>query len=87
MSTYETNDQITIVDDTGLEQDFLVEALFEMKGQSYALLSAEEDMLLMRVEVEQDNEQYLVDVSEQEIENILAAYEIALDADENNIIH
>ncbi|WP_088105396.1 DUF1292 domain-containing protein [Halalkalibacter urbisdiaboli] len=86
---YDTDDRITIVDDTGVEKDFLVEALFDMEGESYALLSAnqDEEMLLMRVEEDEDKEQYLVDVSEEEVENILAAYHIAVEADEDNIIH
>ncbi|ADU30637.1 DUF1292 domain-containing protein [Evansella cellulosilytica] len=73
-------DQITIEDDKGNHKDFNVEALFEMDGQSYALITGDYEALLMRIE-EDTHAQYLVGITDPtEREAILEAYEIAVEA-------
>lgn len=73
-------DVITIKEENGRLQQFEVEALFEMQNKSYALLSAEKETIVMKVVNNKDN-QILVNVSEDERNNILNAYEIAIEAD------
>ncbi|GAE25144.1 hypothetical protein JCM9140_1121 [Halalkalibacter wakoensis JCM 9140] len=80
MAEDQVRDHITIEDENGEIKDYSVEALFDMEDQSYALLTSNEDTLLMRVEEEED-EQYLVGITDpEERESILHAYEIAVEA-------
>lgn len=73
-------DYVTVEDENGHEKQFAVEALFEMENQTYALLEAEDDSLLMRVENEGE-QQYLVGISDyKELESILDAYQLAGEA-------
>ncbi|PLR98272.1 DUF1292 domain-containing protein [Bacillus sp. T33-2] len=73
-------DLITIEDEQGVEKQYEVEALFDMNGESYALLRSEEETILMRVE-DEGGEQFLVGIEdESERDSILDAYEIAVDA-------
>lgn len=75
-------DKITIENETGDKKDYWIEGLFDMEDDTYALLSSSDDeMYVMKVE-EQNGEQYLVGVDDpEEQQNILNAYEIALEAD------
>jgi hypothetical protein len=80
MSHDEQRDFVTIEDEYGIEKQYAVEALFEMEGNSYALLRANDETILMRVEDDGD-EQYLVGLSDpEERESILDAYQIAVEA-------
>jgi hypothetical protein len=80
MEPNKIRDQITVEDEHGQHLNFSVEALFDMKDHSYALLTSNEETLLMRVE-EDHNEQYLVGISDpNERDFILQAYEIAVEA-------
>jgi uncharacterized protein YrzB (UPF0473 family) len=73
-------DLITVRDETGNEKSFEVEALFDMHGETYALLRSENDTILMQVE-EDEHGQHLIGLSnDAEKENILDAYQIAVDA-------
>ncbi|MCM3575127.1 MULTISPECIES: DUF1292 domain-containing protein [Mesobacillus] len=73
-------DLVTVTDDRGRERQFEVEALFDMNGESYAMLRDEEGTVLMKVE-EQGGEQYLVGLdSDIEKSQLLDAYQIAVDA-------
>lgn len=64
----------------GIVKQFEVEALFEMNGESYAMLRNEDGTVLMKVE-EQGNDQFLVGLeSEKEKSQLLDAYQIAVDA-------
>ena len=73
-------DLVTVTDDRGKERQFEVEALFEMNGESYAMLRDEEGTVLMRVE-EQGGDQFLVGLeSDMEKSDLLDAYQIAVDA-------
>lgn len=73
-------DLVTVADEHGNQKQYEVEALFEMKGESFALLRDPEGTVLMRVE-EQGGEQFLVGLNN-EIEKsyLLDAYQIAVDA-------
>ncbi|MBU8685738.1 DUF1292 domain-containing protein [Priestia megaterium] len=73
-------DLITIEDEKGIEKQYAVEALFDMKNQNYALLQWNGEALLMRVEDEK-GEQYLVGLNDPgERDSILDAYQIAVEA-------
>lgn len=73
-------DQITIEDEDGETKEYNVEALFEMEDQSYALLSAGGELLVMRIE-EYEDEQTLVGITDRdEKEAILSAYTLAMEA-------
>lgn len=79
MSESDVRDYVTIEDDRGQEKQYAVEALFDMENQSYALLSSEEETILMRVEGE-EGDRYLVGITDdEESEAILSAYEIAVE--------
>jgi hypothetical protein len=73
-------DLVTVVDDQGIQRQFEVEALFEMNGESFAMLRDQEGTVLMRVE-EQNGQQFLVGLNDEiEKSNLLDAYQIAVDA-------
>ncbi|WP_245243537.1 DUF1292 domain-containing protein [Mesobacillus selenatarsenatis] len=73
-------DLVTVTDEKGNVKQFEVEALFEMNGESYAMLRNEDGTVLMKVE-EQGNDQFLVGLeSEKEKSQLLDAYQIAVDA-------
>jgi hypothetical protein len=73
-------DYITIEDENGIEKEYSVEALFHQDDDTYALLKAHEETLLMKVE-DEDGEQFLVGIEdEDEAESILSAYQIAINA-------
>ena len=73
-------DLITIEDEKGIEKQYAVEALFDMRNQTYALLQSNGEALLMRVEDEK-GEQYLVGLTDpEERDSILDAYQIAVEA-------
>ncbi|MGF9889626.1 DUF1292 domain-containing protein [Priestia megaterium] len=73
-------DFITIEDENGIEKQYAVEALFDMRSQTYALLQSNGEVLLMRVEDEK-GEQYLVGLTDsEERDSILDAYQIAIEA-------
>ncbi|WVE35355.1 DUF1292 domain-containing protein [Priestia megaterium] len=73
-------DLITIEDEKGIEKQYAVEALFDMRNQTYALLQSNGEVLLMRVEDEK-GEQYLVGLTDpEERDPILDAYQIAVEA-------
>ncbi|GAE36998.1 DUF1292 domain-containing protein [Halalkalibacter akibai] len=80
MESNEIRDQITIEDENGQTKDYSVEALFDMEDHSYALLSSNEDTILMRVEEEEDGQNLIGITDENERDAILHAYEIAVDA-------
>jgi hypothetical protein len=78
-------DTITIEDENGRQEKYMVEALFEMKGGSYAMLKSDNNdhTIVMKVE-EEGPEQYLVNIkNEEDYESILAAYEIAVEGTGN----
>jgi uncharacterized protein YrzB (UPF0473 family) len=80
MGDSKVRDYITIKDEEGNEKQYTVEALLDMEDQSYALLSSDEETVIMRVEGH-DGEQTLVGISDpDERDSILSAYQIAVDS-------
>lgn len=79
MKQDEPRDYITIEDDQGTLKEFAVEALFDMADESYALLKAEDETIVMKIEGEEGN-QDLVGINDpSESEAILDAYQIAVE--------
>ncbi|WP_079509191.1 DUF1292 domain-containing protein [Mesobacillus jeotgali] len=73
-------DLVTVRDEHGNERQFQVEALFEMNGQSYAMLRDGEDTLVMKVE-DKGGDQFLVGLeNDTEKSHLLDAYQIAVEA-------
>jgi uncharacterized protein YrzB (UPF0473 family) len=87
MNINEIRDQITIEDDEGNMMEYNVEALFDMAAESYALLSSNEEVILMKIE-EYEDEQTLVNITNpEEKASILSAYALAVEASRDpNII-
>ena len=78
-------DIITIENKNGNQENYSVEALFEMKGQSYAMLKSDRDnqTIVMKVE-EEGTDQYLVSIKNDKDHNsLLDAYQIAVEGTEN----
>ncbi|MFB5281066.1 DUF1292 domain-containing protein [Peribacillus sp. Hz7] len=76
---HDHRDYITVEDEKGNRKDYAIEALFDMKEESYALLKGEEETIVMKVEGEEGN-QYLLGISDPlESEAILDAYQIAVE--------
>jgi uncharacterized protein YrzB (UPF0473 family) len=73
-------DYVTVQDDQGNEKVFQVDALFDMEGESYAMLTSGEETMVMKVE-DENGSQSLVSATDEEIENLMDAYNIAIDAD------
>ncbi|MCM3729519.1 DUF1292 domain-containing protein [Neobacillus cucumis] len=75
----EPRDYITIEDNEGIQKRFAVEALFDMGEESYALLAADDETIVMKIEGEEGN-QYLVGINNPiESQAILDAYQIAVE--------
>ncbi|WP_077618433.1 DUF1292 domain-containing protein [Bacillus sinesaloumensis] len=76
-------DKIVVLDENGDEKEFSIEALFDMKDKTFALLRSEQDQnntFVMQVE-NTDNGQYLKGINDpSERDMVLDAYEIAVDA-------
>jgi hypothetical protein len=72
-------DSITVTDESGIEIEYFVEALFDVDDESYALIQKEDEMFLMKIE-EENGEQFLIGVSnESRSEDIIDAYHIAVE--------
>nr|WP_309100987.1 DUF1292 domain-containing protein [Fredinandcohnia onubensis] len=76
-------DKIVVKDENGEEKEFSIEALFDMKEKTYALLHSEQDQnntFVMQVE-NTDDGQFLTGINDpSERDMVLDAYEIAVDA-------
>jgi uncharacterized protein YrzB (UPF0473 family) len=80
----ENDNRVTVEDEQGNEKEYAVEALFDMNEEFYALLTSDEDRILMRVVDGEGEDQYLVGIDDpEEAASVLDAYQIALEADEN----
>lgn len=76
-------DKIVVKDENGDEKEFSIEALFDMKDKTFALLRSEQDQnntFVMQVENTVDG-QFLTGINDpSERDMVLDAYEIAVDA-------
>ncbi|CAH0346399.1 MULTISPECIES: DUF1292 domain-containing protein [unclassified Bacillus (in: firmicutes)] len=80
MDNPKLRDLILIEEENGDEREYAVEALFDLEDDSFALLTSEEEVLLMRIE-EEDGEQFLIGLDDhEEAENILHAYQVAIES-------
>jgi uncharacterized protein YrzB (UPF0473 family) len=76
---HEPRDYITVEDEKGNQKEYAVEALFDMEEDSYALLAAADETIVMKVEGE-EGDQYLVGIQNPvESQAILDAYQIAVE--------
>jgi IMP cyclohydrolase len=76
---HEPRDYITVEDATGNRKEYAIEALFDMEDESYALLVAEDETIVMKVEGDEED-QYLVGISNPtDSQAILDAYQIAVE--------
>jgi uncharacterized protein YrzB (UPF0473 family) len=75
----EPRDYITIEDEQGNVKDFAVEALFDMEEESYALLQAKDETIVMKIEGEEGNQDLVGIEDPLESEAILDAYQIAVE--------
>jgi Protein of unknown function (DUF1292) len=74
-------DRIIVEDDHGQQREYGIEGLFEMDEQNYVLLAAEDDEpVLMRVEGEGDDQELVGIQDPDELQSLLDAYQIAVDA-------
>ncbi|MBU9713197.1 DUF3727 domain-containing protein [Evansella tamaricis] len=71
---------ITLEDEDGNEKVFQIDAMFDMEEHTYAMITSGDETLMMRIE-DEDGKQSLVSATEEEIENLMDAYNLALDAD------
>lgn len=72
-------DYITIEDEQGKFKDFAVEALFDMEEESYVLLQAKDETIVMKIEGEEGNQDLVGIEDPLESEAILDAYQIAVE--------
>ena len=73
-------DLITIEGENGEQLSYEVEAMFDMKGETFALLRTGDDTVLMKVEEDQTG-QHLVNIKDKTVKaSILDAYQIAVEA-------
>ena len=74
-------DRIIVEDNQGQQKEFGIEGLFEMDDRNYVLLTAEDDeTVLMRVEGEGDDQELVGIQNPEELQSLLDAYQIAVDA-------
>ncbi|HEU4964334.1 MAG TPA: DUF1292 domain-containing protein [Bacilli bacterium] len=71
---------VVLTDDEGNEREFLVIETFEVETKNYAVLVSanpeEEDGIILRLETDENGEDYLIDIEdEDEWNKVLAAYE------------
>jgi uncharacterized protein YrzB (UPF0473 family) len=71
---------ILIEDEEGNEQEYDVDAVIEMDQIEYVLYSQNGDIQMKRIERE-DDEEVLLNVTEEEMEKLFAAYQQALKED------
>ena len=74
-------DRIIVEDNQGQQKEYGIEGLFEMNDQDYVLLTSEDaEPVLMRVEGEGDDQELVGIQDPDELQSLLDAYQIAVDA-------
>ncbi|WP_226035573.1 hypothetical protein [Aquibacillus saliphilus] len=76
----EADDSILIEDQDGNETTYHVDAVIEMDSKNYVLYS-EGDILSIKEIVYENKEQLLVDVPTEQMEELMSAYDKALEED------
>ncbi|WP_077624087.1 DUF1292 domain-containing protein [Sediminibacillus massiliensis] len=73
-------ENLIIEDEAGNEELYDVDAVIEMDNKEYVLYSSGENMKMKRI-LHEDDEEFLLDVSEEEMDKLMNAYEEALAED------
>lgn len=75
------NEKIVLIDESGAELEFEIEAFLEVEGDKYAILiplniENSEDAVIMRFDVDDNGEDLLMDIDDdEEWEKVAAAYD------------
>lgn len=80
---HDHNQKVMLTDEEGNEKEFSIISVFEVETKQYAVLveteSDEEDGVILRIDVE-DDEEYLVDIEDdEEWEKVVSTYESLVD--------
>jgi uncharacterized protein YrzB (UPF0473 family) len=83
---HEHEEVVILTDDEGNEREFIIVETMQVEGKHYAILVAadgtEDDGFIMRIEEDEEGEEYLIDIEdEQEWQRVVAAYEKMADAE------
>lgn len=74
-------ESIIIEDEQGNERVYTVDAIIEMNNKNYILYSHEDHVVINQIIYENDQE-YLEDITDEEMEHIYEAYQQALEEEE-----
>ena len=77
----ESEDTIVIEDENGNETNYTVDAIIEMKKKKYIIYSNGDQVLVNQL-IQTDEEELLEEVSDEEMEELLNAYDEAIKEDE-----
>ncbi len=83
------NEMITLIDESGIEHEFEVEAFLDVEDEKYAVLIPQSDeynneAVIMRFGVDEDGEEVLFDIeSDEEWERVADAYDSYADEEEH----
>ncbi|QTM98017.1 hypothetical protein ERJ70_00965 [Sediminibacillus dalangtanensis] len=76
---------ISIEDEAGNQKDYEVDAVIEMDKKEYVLYSSGEELKMKRI-LHEDDDEFLLDVSEEEMAKLIDAYDEAI-AEETKEVH
>ncbi|WP_053217502.1 hypothetical protein [Virgibacillus senegalensis] len=81
----ENLETISIEDEAGNQQDYEVDAVIEMDNKEYILYSSGNELKMKRI-LHEDDDEFLLDVSEEEMAKLISAYDEAI-AEETKEVH
>ncbi|MCT2536187.1 DUF1292 domain-containing protein [Aquibacillus koreensis] len=73
----ESEDTLIMKDEHGVETSYVIDAVIEMKGTEFILYSKDEELVVSKI-IRQDKGEYLENVTDDELEEIIDAYGQAL---------
>ncbi len=80
----ENMETISIEDEAGNQKEYTVDAVIEMDKKEYVLYSSENELKMKRILHENDDE-FLLDVSEEEMAKLMDAYDEAIAEDTKEV--
>ncbi len=80
----ENMETISIEDAAGNQKEYTVDAVIEMDKKEYVLYSSENELKMKRILHENDDE-FLLDVSEEEMAKLMDAYDEAIAEDTKEV--
>ncbi|MBM7571170.1 DUF1292 domain-containing protein [Aquibacillus albus] len=80
-NAYDIEDTIIFEEEDGTETEYNVDAIIEMNQKEYVLYSNDDEMLISEV-VSENDETFLQEISENEVEQLIEAYEKAISEDQ-----